>query len=182
MAGLRRSTELRPEFVALGLLAEGPAHGYELFRRFKASLDGLWHISESQFYATLKRVEKHGLVVRSAPQKGEGASRRLLSLTPTGHKLFAEWITEPTVASPRLVHLEFLTRLYFARRLFPRKVPALVAEQIRFLSTDLARLEQIRENGVVHDEVDTLSADFRVSQLRAALAWLEESVAPKTGR
>jgi len=54
--------DVRPEYVFLGFLAESPAHGYQLYQQFKKDLSGLWHISESQMYASLKRLEKRGWI------------------------------------------------------------------------------------------------------------------------
>ncbi len=196
-APARRPPDLRPEFVALGLLAEGPAHGYELFRRFKASLGGLWRISESQFYATLKRLEARGLArpadaapTAAAPAaeapSGGAPGPRVLSLTPEGRALFDAWLAEPTAPSSRLLHLEFLARLHFLARLSPERVAgeaAAAAEaQARALAGDIARLEAAQPAMSSADpaglDVGALSAAFRLSQLRAALAWIGESVLP----
>ena len=187
----RRPTELRPEFVALGLLAEGPAHGYELFRRFKDSLGEVWHIGESQFYALLKRIEVRGMAIPVAAESGSRAvGPRVLKLSPEGKELFDAWLREPTVSSSRLLHLEFLARLYFLARLSPREAADAAAAQAKVLSGDIARLDReegssgtrsragsVAENAAFH-AVETLSAAFRLSQLRAALAWIEESVMP----
>lgn len=176
------SRELRPEFVALGLLAEGNAHGYVLFRRFRASLAPLWRISESQFYATLKRLEARGLVVSAEPTPGEGAAKRPLTLTPAGEALLDRWLAEPTGGGPRLVHLEFLARLHFAGRLRPDELPRLVEAQAASLAADLSRLGTLREAAgrgsgappAIHD----LALAFRERQLRAAVDWIEEVVRP----
>ncbi|MCE1196247.1 PadR family transcriptional regulator [bacterium] len=192
-APARRPPDLRPEFVALGLLAEGPAHGYELFRRFKVSLGGLWRISESQFYATLKRIEARGLAHSAgAAQAGGANGPRVLSLTPEGRALFEAWLAEPTAPSSRLIHLEFLARLHFLARLGPEAAASAAEAQARALAGDIARLEaatpisstaepcasaQPAASGA-DPATGALSAAFRLSQLRAALAWIEESVLP----
>ncbi|MCE5256104.1 MAG: PadR family transcriptional regulator [Spirochaetaceae bacterium] len=175
--------DLRPEYVAMGLLAEGEAHGYELYRRFRLSLNDIWHMSESQFYATLRRMESHGLIVASAPEKGEGAAKRLLSLTPDGRQVLFKWIEEPTAGSPRLLHLEFLTRIYFARRLMPQDLNHIIDDQSALLATDIERLEKQQkdnapESGDPMRDLGNLSSDFRIRQLRTALLWIEESIKP----
>jgi len=185
--------------VALGLLAEGPAHGYELFRRFKTSLGGLWRISESQFYAMLKRVEARGLAgsayearasaaaaAAAAPAdevpRGGVPAPRVLALSAEGSALFEAWLAEPTAPSSRLLHLEFLARLHFLARLRPETVAAAAEAQARALAGDIARLEAtlpaMSPAGSAALDIGALSAAFRLSQLRAALAWIEESVLP----
>ncbi len=189
----RRPPDLRPEFVALGLLAEGPAHGYELFRRFKASLGSLWRISESQFYATLKRIEARGLagpagearasaVPADEVPRGGVPAPRVLSLSAEGRALFEAWLAEPTAPSSRLLHLEFLARLHFLARLRPEAVASAAEAQARALAGDIARLEAALPAMSAADraalDIGAQSAAFRLGQLRAALAWIEESVLP----
>lgn len=182
--------------MALGFLAEGPAHGYELFRRFKTSLGGLWRISESQFYATLKRIEARGLAgpagpageARAAGAPADEISRggvpppRVLSLSAEGRALFEAWLAEPTASSSRLLHLEFLARLHFLTRLRPEAVIAAAEAQARALAGDIARLETVLPAMSHADraalDIGAQSAAFRLSQLRAALAWIEGSVLP----
>lgn len=179
--------------MALGFLAEGPAHGYELFRRFKTSLGGLWRISESQFYATLKRIEARGLAGSASEARAAGApadeiSRggvpppRVLSLSAEGRALFEAWLAEPTASSSRLLHLEFLARLHFLTRLRPEAVIAAAEAQARALAGDIARLETVLPAMSHADraalDIGAQSAAFRLSQLRAALAWIEGSVLP----
>ena len=199
----RRHTALRPEYLALGYLAEGPspAHGYELYRRFQASLDSVWHISESQFYTILSRLEDRGLVRSAEPEKGSGAQKHPLSLTPEGEKAFFAWLDEPTASSPRLLHLEFLARLYFTSHIQPSRVPELIRAQSDVLMADLSRLEASQLSGSTSSgpahvpqadlpsappqapygsldsaSIERCSADFRCRQLRAALAWLEKTI------
>ena len=191
----RRRTALRPEYLALGYLAEGPspAHGYELYRRFQASLDSVWHISESQFYTLLGRLESQGLVRPEEPEKGSGAQKHPLSLTPEGEKAFFAWLDEPTASSPRLLHLEFLARLYFASHITHSRVPELIQAQSEVLVADLSRLEasqasrspsasqptapsQAPNRSLDSASIGRYSSDFRCRQVRAALAWLRETV------
>jgi len=61
---------LSPEFALLGLLEQRPAHGYELHQRLYAELGYLWHISLSQAYNILKRLEAQGFI-QGAPQPQE---------------------------------------------------------------------------------------------------------------
>ena len=182
--------------MALGLLAEGSAHGYELFRRFKTSLGGLWRISESQFYAMLKRVEARGLAGPACEARASAAAAapadevprggvpapRVLALSAEGSALFEAWLAEPTAPSSRLLHLEFLARLHFLARLRPEAVAAAAEAQARALAGDIARLEAalpaMSPAGPAALDIGALSAAFRLSQLRAALAWIEESVLP----
>jgi len=178
----RHFGDLRPEFVPLGFLVEEPTHGYELYRRFSETLAGLWRLSESQMYATLKRLEYHGLIESSAPEKGSAASRRVLSPTPGGRKLFDAWLAEPTVCSPRVLRLEFLTRLFFARRMAPDSIDGLFSDQRAVVAGALGRLGQSRNHAASGFDVFDLALAFSESQLRSALTWLDTDVGPMLER
>jgi DNA-binding PadR family transcriptional regulator len=58
-----------PEYALLGFLIAGPSHGYDLHQRFRVELGQVWHLSQSQAYAILKRLEQHGDI--SAKLTGE---------------------------------------------------------------------------------------------------------------
>lgn len=174
----RHFGDLRPEFVPLGFLVEEPTHGYELYRRFSETLAGLWRLSESQMYATLKRLEEHRLIEGSGLQKGSAASRRVLSPTAEGRRQFQAWLAEPSVCSPRVLRLEFLTRLYFARRMAPDSIGRLFADQRVLVSDALERLGQNRAPAAAGFDVFDLALAFSESQLRSALAWLDADVRP----
>jgi len=173
---LRHSGGLHPEFVPLGFLVEEPIHGYELYRRFGDALSGLWRLSESQMYATLKRLEERGLITGAAPEKGSAASRRVLSPTSVGQVMFATWLEEPSVCSPRVLRLEFLTRLFFARRIDPSSVPILLAAQRGAVHEALEQLGSQRSVPVPGFDVADSALAFSENQLRGAIAWLDTSV------
>ncbi|PKL23760.1 MAG: hypothetical protein CVV47_13185 [Spirochaetae bacterium HGW-Spirochaetae-3] len=177
----RHYSDIRPEFVPLGFLVEEPTHGYEVYRRFSDSLAGLWRISESQMYATLKRLEERGCLDGSPPEKGTAASRRVLSPSAAGLEMFAAWLEGPTVCSPRILRLEFLTRLFFARRLAPDSVAALAESQRASVAGALERLSANRTAHGDGFDVFDLALAFSESQLRSALEWIESSVSPALG-
>jgi PadR family transcriptional regulator, regulatory protein AphA len=174
----RHFGDLHPEFVPLGLLVEESIHGYELYRRFGQTLAGLWRISESQMYATLKRLEDRGLVEGEQPEKGSAASRRVLSPSAEGRKVFETWLFEPSVCYPKVLRLEFLTRLFFAKRLLPDSVAALFIVQRALVAKALERSVANRAVPVEGFDVLDLALAFSEGQLRSALEWMDESVGP----
>ncbi len=183
--------DVRPEYVFLGFLVEGPAHGYHLYRLYKDSLEGLWHISESQMYASLKRLEKRGWI---APVGEETQNRQLYGLTEDGRTAYERWLMTPTSASPRLLKLEFLTRLYFAMRWNLEEAYGLIEAQRLALEAELDRLvgdhstnkkdieheaPSMLHQNMVHQSpllfnISVLARDFRIRQIRTALDWMKE--------
>lgn len=168
-----RFSAARPEFVALGLLAERPMHGYELYRVFQAALGGLWRISESQMYSILKRMESRGFVHVAPARTGTAAaSRRSMRLTPLGRAVFDEWLRTPSPCNPRSLRLEFISRLFFASREPAPLRATLIEHQRKAIADELARSDPTSGSATDRDSVDALAASFRAGQLRAALDWI----------
>lgn len=162
--------DLKPEYLFLGLLEGRAAHGYELYRRFSQELGTIWNISESQMYATLRRLEERGLIEGGAAEKGEAASRRPLSATHEGRRLFAEWLERPTAPNPRSLALEFTARLHFAERLGSDIRHRLLLAQIGEVRRAVESMDRHESRGL--QALERLSLDFRRAQLEAALVWL----------
>ena len=80
------------EAVLLGLLAEGPAHGYDLNER----MAGLFPLPESlpdvsTVYRALGDLEGQG-AIRSSWAEGGGGGRKVYELTGVGEDLLRFWI------------------------------------------------------------------------------------------
>lgn len=165
---------LSPEFALLGLLEQQPAHGYELHQRLYAELGYLWHISLSQAYNILKRLEAQGFI-QGVPQPQENLpDRRLFHLTEAGRKRFEDWLDRPSGCSVRAIRLEFATRLYFAHARDPQLAERLIAAQVEEVRDGLVRLE--RALGEVPEErvFNRLGLALRIRQLASAIDWLHE--------
>ena len=50
---------LSPEMALLGQLYGSPGHGYDLHRKVFTDLGYVWHLSQSQAYAILKRIASY---------------------------------------------------------------------------------------------------------------------------
>lgn len=201
----RHAPALRPEFVPLGFIVERPSYGYEVYKRFTDSLSGLWGISESQMYATLKRLEERGLVVHLGdgafgddddiespggrkPRRGPGAEKRLLAPSDAGRAAFDAWLADPTPTSPRVLRLEFVTRLFFASRRDPSAGAALFASQRAAVVDAIGRLRDDLagpRGGSAGDGGSAagfdplwLALSFSEGQLVAVLEWMDARVAP----
>jgi len=77
--------------AVLGLLAVAPGTGYDLTRRFEASLSHAWHASHSQIYPELARLQERGLV----QEAGRGArGSRTWAITDQGRAELDRWLVE----------------------------------------------------------------------------------------
>lgn len=86
-------------YVFLALLSSGPAHGYELKRRYDALFGAVWDpINVGQIYVTLGRLERDGLVTHTEVPQEKGADRKDYELTELGRKALGGWLDEPAEA------------------------------------------------------------------------------------
>jgi PadR family transcriptional regulator AphA len=162
-------------FVLLGLLLEGPSHGYDLARHFGrgTALGEIVHISQAHLYALLARLERDGLIAGEQQDAGARPQRRVFRLTGEGEVAVLAWVDEP-VGHPREMRIEFPLKFYVARRLGADRARALVERQRRTFEEYQDRLAS--EGGPLDDLADPfvgLMRASRVGRVQAALDWLD---------
>jgi DNA-binding PadR family transcriptional regulator len=172
----RHTGTLSPEMALLGLLHASPGHGYDLHRRVVTDLGQVWHLSQSQAYSILKRLEAQGdILVEEIPQEKLPA-RQLLRMTPQGRKRFLKWLDLPSSGgSTRAIRMEFVTRLYFLRMVFPERVLPAFTRQRAEAESNIQRLQQRRADLPAGQIYNRMSLDLRLEQLKAVLAWLDKN-------
>lgn len=85
-----RAMSLR--IAALGLLAEGPASGYDLLKHFEKSMANVWPATQSQLYSELNKLAAGGLIeVSSVGPRG----RKEYRITDAGRAELVRWVTSP---------------------------------------------------------------------------------------
>lgn len=135
------------EYAVLGLLLDGPKHGYELARRFspETPLGEICHLEMSNLYAILKKQEQTGNIEAELETQGARPPKRTFHLTDQGRAAFMEWVRAP-VDRTREVRLDFVVKLYFARQLGPDDVSSLIGQQLEVCRSILANLQADLEN------------------------------------
>ncbi|HEY3782714.1 MAG TPA: PadR family transcriptional regulator [Fimbriimonadaceae bacterium] len=72
------------EAMVLGVLREGPLHGYKISQSIRAQAQGLLKLGDNQIYPVLHKLEESGLVQAEwQPQEGK-PPRKVYSLTEKG--------------------------------------------------------------------------------------------------
>jgi DNA-binding PadR family transcriptional regulator len=178
----RHLADVRPEYVLLGFLMSRSMHGYELFNQFQIHLGYVWRLSQSQMYSTIKRLEAQGLIESLVDEGGTTPSRRYLTTTPEGRKRFSSWLMQPSDCSSRIMRLEFISRLFFASAQDPAVVAFIVQGQVASAAHELDNHRRMLEGLDAEDLFNRLALEFRISQLRAQLEWLEKDVEPLVPR
>jgi PadR family transcriptional regulator, regulatory protein AphA len=122
----------------LGLLAEEPASGYELTRRFERFLQRYaWHAQNSQIYPELNQLSQEGMaaVIEEGPR-----GRRTYAITEAGHAELRRWMRNPPEVF--LVRNEFVLRLFLLSALEPREARAVL---LRLAAESDAAMADLRE-------------------------------------
>ncbi len=165
---------LSPEMALLGQLHLEPGHGYDLHRKVVTDLGQVWHLSQSQAYAILKRLEAQGdISVQEIPQE-KLPSRQLLRMTDQGRERFLVWLEAPSGGSTRAIRMEFVTRLYFLDLYFPERISHAFDQQRAEAETHIARLKKMYDELPADQTCNRMSLKLRVEQLKIVLKWLDE--------
>ena len=165
------------EFALLGLLSQGPLHGYELRKRMSAVYGPFRALSFSVIYPQLRRMQEKDLIEESFTESG-GLSRRsriVYSLTAKGKKRFSE-IAETD-------NPDYWEDESFGMR-FAFFSPTPKPNRVRILEGRLRRLSEKR--AILKSELDRTPAgidrylvEWRRHSLESAereIAWLEEMI------
>ncbi|MFJ1917432.1 PadR family transcriptional regulator [Streptomyces sp. NPDC088147] len=127
----------------LGTLAyHGPASGYELAKRFDASVNLVWQAKHSQIYPELAKMVRTGAV--TVQDGGGGRGRKLYTVTDSGRDEISRWATGEDPY--RSVRNESALRGFLVRLLPPGEAAAVMrAEEARHTAV-LAGLPKLRED------------------------------------
>jgi len=165
---------LSPEYPLLGLLMSGPSHGYDLHQRLTAELGNVWHLSQSQTYSVLKRLEKRGDISARRKAQNKLPARQELNITARGRRRFKQWLEGAAGTSARTVRLEFLTRLYFANLLMPREAGRIYSAQAQEITRTVRRLRMAMTQVPETQPFNRMSLDLRLRQMELIREWLRE--------
>ncbi|NYG54258.1 PadR family transcriptional regulator [Nocardioides perillae] len=160
--------------VLLGVLVDGPAHGYDLKRAHDERFPAARPLAFGQVYATLARLERDGLVEVAGTEQAGGPERTTYAVTEAGRAALADWLREPETPGP-----------YAADALVRKTVTALHAggDALAFLDRQRAvhldamrSLTRARRDGEGPPDVATrIALDHTIAHLDADLRWLEET-------
>src|SRR5690606_21185099 len=126
--------EMPAEHAILGLLSladdDGSGYGYDLARHFAEGqpLAEVLRLEPGMLYHHLKKLDRAGWVLAEIESSGTRPPRRVYQITEAGRQQLQRWMSEP-VSHTREIRLEFLVKLYFARRLDAERAKVLLTEQ-----------------------------------------------------
>ena len=170
----QHSGNISPEFALLGFLMTGPNHGYDLHQRFVTELGNVWHLSQSQAYASVKRLENRGDISAQLVEQDKLPARQMLSISSAGRRHFMDWLEKGCGSNARSIRLEFLTRLYFSNLHTPENTPQIYATQSAEINNSIKRLEDLLAHLPPEQTYNRLSLDLRLRQMKLIQEWMAE--------
>jgi DNA-binding PadR family transcriptional regulator len=165
---------LSPEFALLGFLISGASHGYDLHQRLSIELGHVWHVSQSQAYAILKRLEGRGDISVQVVEQEKLPARQMLYITDVGRRRFFEWLESGIGKNARSIRLEFLTRLYFTQIHRQENLGDVYHAQFIEIKSIILRLERLLEHLPPEQTFNRLSLDLRLRQMLLIQNWMTE--------
>lgn len=160
------------EQTLLGLLCEGPRHGYDLAAHFApgGDLSAVGHLARSQLYALLQALKAEGLAQETARRGQRGAARKVFEITDRGRARFEAWVHRP-VDSVRGLRVELLLKLYLLERLgLPGRTELLEAQAAVLRQ----RLAGLRAGAPPGGGVGPWVRGLQEELLEAGLRWLAQ--------
>ena len=162
------------ELLFLGLLKDGPKHGYEIKRLIDEELFPFVGLKIKSIYYPLKKMEKLGLIEKDVGREGRWPEKFVYSLTAKGSKIFDHLVTESFISIER-PYFNIDLSLYFlpyvdkkiARRQLRARVIFLkrITRQLKNIETNLSPSRKHLQVILNHD-LDLVEAEIKsISQL-----------------
>jgi DNA-binding PadR family transcriptional regulator len=131
------------ELLFLGLLKDGPKHGYEIKRLIDEELFPFVGLQIKSIYYPLKKMEKLGLIKKDIGREGKWPEKYVYSLTVKGGKIFDHLITESFISIER-PYFNIDLALYFLQYVEKRIAIRQLRGRVLFLRRIKRELLEIR--------------------------------------
>ncbi len=164
---------VKSENLVLGALMTGSMHGYEIMKFLKENLSFAWDLGTSQLYLLLGRLEKDSFIYGTKVNQETRPSKRVFSITEKGRNHFLKWLQSPSL-HVRDIRLEFVTKLFFIKSLFPESGKLLLDNQQRTLLELKNEIMKIIQNE--NDPFRRLVYRYRYFLIKGTIRWLEKDV------
>ena len=164
-------------YAILGLLLQGPSHGYKIGTRFDELFGPGWAINRGQISAMLRTLERKGWVEILDTPTPRGSQR--YRITSTGEHAFVQWLSgrpsstrshrEPlhlklAMAGPEDAH-RLLKDIEIEKQACVDRLNAYTTEEARFPAAHASEWETLARDAIDEDVT---------TQLDAKLEWLEK--------
>ncbi len=168
------------EMLFLGLLMDGPKHGYEIKRKIEEELFPFVGLKIKSIYYPLKKMEQLNLVDKDVGREGKWPEKFIYSITPKGKKIFNHLITESFLSIQR-PYFNIDLSLYFLPYVDKNIAHRRLRGRIIFLKRIKRSLEEFKErikkdnashlHIILEHDNDLVTAEIKsITRLMEALA------------
>ncbi|MDX6301348.1 MAG: hypothetical protein QOF53_2562 [Nocardioidaceae bacterium] len=155
--------------ILLGILAEGPAHGYDLKQAHDERFPGAKPLAFGQVYAALARLEQDGLVEVVETVRQAGPDRTTYAITGAGREALDRWLSATEPAGPYSAD-DLVRKTVTSLRLGGDAAGFLAAQRHVHLRAMKGLLDL---QAATADVAARIVIDHAVEHLDADLRWLE---------
>jgi DNA-binding PadR family transcriptional regulator len=149
------------KYAVLAALLEGDASGYELAKRFDASVANFWTATPQQLYRELDRLEGEGLVTSRVVEQRRRPNKRMFHITEAGRIALTDFTAAAT--RPTAVRDELLVKVQAVDAGDRDAVIAAIEERMEWSRAKLARYDRLRARMLAgRDEDEYLRNEERV--------------------
>jgi len=156
------------EMLFLGLLMEGPKHGYEIKRCIEEEIFPFVGLKIKSIYYPLKKMETLGLVSKDVGREGKWPEKFVYSITSKGKEIFQHLVTDNFLSIERpyfSIDLSLYFLPYVDQKLAHRRLRA----RVIFLNRIKRGLEDLKKKMtegshlpiILEHEHDLVSAEIR---------------------
>ena len=139
------------QLLFLGLLMEGPKHGYDIKRQIEEELAPFIGLNLKSIYYPLARLEELGLIAKETGREGKWPEKFIYKITSKGKKKFEELIEESFLSVDR-PFFEMNLSLYFLRYANHETAKRRLKARIGLLKRIRKELEAMQTNSKVHSQ------------------------------
>lgn len=156
------------DYAVLGLLAEGPSHGFAISKRLDPDTEvgRVLTVRRPLVYRALDRLVDAGYAETVTTERGDGPNRVIHRTTARGRARLHRWLAEP-VGHVRELRIEFLLKLALLERSGESPLDLVHAQQ-EALGSTLVALDEPSSGDLDHVEL------WRRHNAAAAGAYLQD--------
>jgi DNA-binding PadR family transcriptional regulator len=177
---MKSRAKLNTRNAILGILMQGPAHGYRIKKLFAPFIakDG---INDGQLYPILSQLEKEELVRKEVVRQRKSPNKNLYHLTEKGQEEFNRWLIGPEDEIDPIKYDFFLQYAFLVKCIFLEHLsrPARAEKLVRQIEHSRQKIDEYRlmradmlERGL--NEYKVRIVDFGIELQQLKIRWVEE--------
>jgi PadR family transcriptional regulator, regulatory protein AphA len=118
----------KTRYALLGVLASGPASGYDIKKFCDKSISHFWNENYGHIYPVLKELETEGFITGEMLSNKGRPPRTVYSITQQGREELRSWLMMPVESQP--MRHELLLKLTFAGNAPPENIIGKLQDKI----------------------------------------------------